>query len=378
MKTAPVLLLSLLVGIVGCSGGTKSSSPSSNPSVTSVAVSPASVSVPTGQTKQFTATVSGSTGVSQAVTWSVVGAGTINSSGLFTASSSAGSATVMAVSQQDTSVSGTAAVTVSQATVNAGNWYGSLTSSDGTQLYATLDFTILQQGSALVAQTAFDVYATTSPSFVSNNCQVAEPLSSAFFLNSVMSGTMSGQNVSLTYTPPDANNPNSTQDIVLTGTRTGSTMSGTFVSPNGATCLPSQTGNFSFQQYTLQQVNYTGDFTIASATGPIAVPFTLSITFPVNATGSLNGQGITIGGCPDYPARSFGMNGQQWGRLFVFTSESVLPSNSPGLQFDGLLNDTAGQTATVFSFGATPVNAFPNCLANENVTSNQMTLTATP
>ena len=88
-------------GTTGGSGGSKTGPP---PTVTSVAVTPTSISVFAGTTQQFTATVVGSAGISTAVTWSVVGSGTITSSGLFTASNNPGPATVMAASQEDPAV----------------------------------------------------------------------------------------------------------------------------------------------------------------------------------------------------------------------------------------------------------------------------------
>jgi hypothetical protein len=87
---------------------------SAPPVLTTITVSPASASVQTGGTRQFTAA-----GLDQfgnpmspqpAFTWSVSGGGTINSSGLFTAGSTAGGPfTVTAASG---GVSGTASVTV--------------------------------------------------------------------------------------------------------------------------------------------------------------------------------------------------------------------------------------------------------------------------
>jgi hypothetical protein len=71
-----------------------------------VACSPTTIAVST--TSQCVATVQGTGGFSSTVTWS--GA---SSSGVFTAPASAGSATVTAVSTQDPSKSGTAAITVS-------------------------------------------------------------------------------------------------------------------------------------------------------------------------------------------------------------------------------------------------------------------------
>ena len=87
---------------------------SAPPVLTSITVSPASASVQTGGTRQFSATGLDQFGNPMSpqptFTWSVSGGGTINSSGLFTAGSTAGGPfTVTAASG---SVSGTASVTV--------------------------------------------------------------------------------------------------------------------------------------------------------------------------------------------------------------------------------------------------------------------------
>ena len=79
------------------------------PAVVSVAVSPASATVQTGGTQQFTATVTGT--ANTAVTWSATG-GTIGGTGLFTAGTSAGAFTVKATSVADPTKSATASVTV--------------------------------------------------------------------------------------------------------------------------------------------------------------------------------------------------------------------------------------------------------------------------
>jgi len=89
----------------------------------SVQVAPATASVQTGQTQQFTATVSGTTNT--AVTWQVSSAsasapsiGTINSSGLYTAPANVptgGTVTITATSQADASKTGTATATVTAA-----------------------------------------------------------------------------------------------------------------------------------------------------------------------------------------------------------------------------------------------------------------------
>ena len=91
-------------------------------STISVSVSPASATVLAGKTQQFTASVSNASNTT--VTWSVDGVaggnstvGTVDSTGLYTAPAAAGNHTVTATSVQDTSKTGSAAVTVTTASV---------------------------------------------------------------------------------------------------------------------------------------------------------------------------------------------------------------------------------------------------------------------
>lgn len=114
----------------------------SNATVTSVTVSPAAPTVTGGTTQQFTATVAGTNNPGQGVTWTV-SAGTINSSGLFTAPAATGAAqsiTITATSTADDTKSGTATVTVPAAysqypapgQVQAGVVYGNAGQFTGT------------------------------------------------------------------------------------------------------------------------------------------------------------------------------------------------------------------------------------------------------
>ena len=86
------------------------------PVLTTVVVSPASASVATGGTQQFTASGKDQNGVAlspqPSFTWTVTGVGGVSSGGLYSAGATAGSATVRAASG---SVSGTASVTVTTA-----------------------------------------------------------------------------------------------------------------------------------------------------------------------------------------------------------------------------------------------------------------------
>ncbi|HEY3358972.1 MAG TPA: glycoside hydrolase family 18 protein [Polyangia bacterium] len=88
-----------------------------------VTVAPASASLLTGATQQFSATVTGST--NPAVTWSVVeaGGGTITSGGLYTAPATAGSYTVKALASADGVTAATATVTVTGG-ASSGLWVG--------------------------------------------------------------------------------------------------------------------------------------------------------------------------------------------------------------------------------------------------------------
>ena len=84
-----------------------------NQTLTTIAVTPASISVQTGTTRQFSTSAADQFGTAltnqPTLTWSVSGVGSISSGGLYTAGSTAGSATVKAASG---SVSGTASVIV--------------------------------------------------------------------------------------------------------------------------------------------------------------------------------------------------------------------------------------------------------------------------
>lgn len=87
------------------------------PTITSVTVSPSTPTLITGQTQQFTATVTGTGSYNQAVTWSASG-GTINAStGLYMAPGTAGSFTVTATSVQDSAKSGSTTVTANPAQI---------------------------------------------------------------------------------------------------------------------------------------------------------------------------------------------------------------------------------------------------------------------
>jgi len=82
---------------------------SSAPATISISISPNSVSLQTGSTQQFSATVTGTTNTT--VTWSA-SAGTISPSGLYTSPAAAGTYTVTATSAADSTKSASTTITV--------------------------------------------------------------------------------------------------------------------------------------------------------------------------------------------------------------------------------------------------------------------------
>src|ERR1700730_7169408 len=110
----PVLLtFALLLLLTACAGISSSSQPRAT--TVGVSVSPTSVALQSGQSKQFEATVTGTPNT--AVTWTA-SIGTVSSSGLYAAPTvtSQSSDTVSAISVADSSKSASGSVTVTSAT----------------------------------------------------------------------------------------------------------------------------------------------------------------------------------------------------------------------------------------------------------------------
>jgi hypothetical protein len=169
----------------------------SAPPAVSVSVSPSTASVQPSQTKQFSATVSGTTNT--AVTWTATG-GTINSSGLYTAPASPGTYTVTATSAADTSKSATATVTVQAVATQILN--ASPTSlAFGNVLVggtSTQTVTITNAGTASVTVTAanftggvFTAPGLTLPATIAPNTSVTVPVQFMPDVSGPFSGSVS-------------------------------------------------------------------------------------------------------------------------------------------------------------------------------------------
>jgi hypothetical protein len=125
------LVLGILLGMSGCGGSLSAAkpangtAPSTNPNsggggsgsqVTAVAITPSAASATVGDTLQFAATVTGTT-TDKSVTWTA-SSGQIDASGKYTAPASAGTDTITATSQADSSQAASVKVTITAQTAS--------------------------------------------------------------------------------------------------------------------------------------------------------------------------------------------------------------------------------------------------------------------
>ena len=216
-------------------------------STISVGISPNSTTLTTGGTRQFTATVSGSTNT--AVTWSVAsGGGTVSTSGLYTAPSTAGTATVLATSVADPRSSALANVTIN---------------APGTVLLSASP-TSVAFGSVLVGGSAS--HALT----LSNTGNSAVTVSSASFTGSGfgLSGitfpftlaAAASKNGSLTFAPSSSGTASGSVSFVSNATNSPATvaLSGSGTTPVQHTAMLSWQGNSTATGYNVYRSTVTG------------------------------------------------------------------------------------------------------------------------
>lgn len=171
------------------------------PTVSTVSVTPATITVTGGATQQFSATVSGTNNPSQSVTWSVSGGGSINASGLYTApaaGASSQSVTVTATSTADNTKAGTAAVTV-PATAGGPPTVSSVSVSPGTATVAGLaqqTFTATVSGtngpSQLVNWTVAPTGTITSGGVLTAPAAISSTQTLTITATSIADGTKAG------------------------------------------------------------------------------------------------------------------------------------------------------------------------------------------
>lgn len=370
-SSALALALLFFLPFVGCkNGATTSTNGGGGPAtVSSVTISPANANVQTGQTQQFTANVTvTNSSTSTAVTWTMVGDGTISSSGLFTAGSTGGQATVMATSVAEPSMGSSAAVNVTPSPVDKGKWYGNMTSSNGTQTLP-LDFNLTQTGNNLAAtqNRVLSMYKAAPPSASCYNFAFNSPALNQFGnviypQNMTLSGAINGSNVTLTLqtvkSPSQSSLSAGAETYNLTGAISpeGLTISGTYQDPSpllAGGCFTGGSGTFSFtQQADLSGKPYTGSVTSGAAgSGGAVIPFTL--TFGLNTSTSNAPSSIAMGAVPNcITAQTYYTQENQTsqvGRYFFIAEGSILGQVIiSGGTASGIMNDPAGQTLDAF------------------------------
>jgi hypothetical protein len=247
----------------------------------SVSISPGSATVQTGQTKQFTATVTGSSNT--AVTWTATG-GAVSNAGLFTAGQTAGNFTVIATSQADTTKSATAQVTVqaapvvsvtvspTSATVQAGQtkqFTATVTGSSNTAVnWTATGGTISNTGLFTAGQTAgnFTVTATSqadTTKSASAQVTVQQPASVSVSISPATASVQAGQTQQFTATVTGSSNTG------VTWTATGGSISNSGLFTAGQT-----TGSFTVTATSAADTTKkaTANVTVNPVSGLMPVP----------------------------------------------------------------------------------------------------------
>jgi len=282
----------------------------------SVTVTPASANVKAGGTQQFTATVVGSTNTS--VTWSIspaTGAGTISSSGLYTAPTTV--TTPLAVTITATSVANTAVkapVTVNLlATPTVSAW----PTASGITYGQALSSSTLTGGTASVAGTFAWTTPTTVPSGGTASQSVTfTPTASTNY--ATVAGTVSVTVVqgtpvitftnsnTVVYRTPLTLAATSTSGVTPTFTEANGTGSGTV---SGTTFTPTAIGTVTITASVTATTNYkagtatqtvtisaaTPTVTVTSTSGAYGTPLTLTATstYLNNGVATATGQAVT-------------------------------------------------------------------------------------
>jgi len=133
-----------------------------------VGISPSSVTLASGGTQQFTATVSGST--TTTVTWTCTG-GTVTTAGLYTAPTTSGTYTVTATSTADTSKSASATVTVGTVSTT----YAEVESNGTIATANAVGSTVTKITGAISSSTDLDYFKVTVPAGVTLKVAMTGP-----------------------------------------------------------------------------------------------------------------------------------------------------------------------------------------------------------
>ncbi len=240
-----------------------------------VTVAPASATLQQGQTQQFTATVTGSTNT--AVTWSATG-GTISSTGLFTAGSTAGSFSVKATSVADTTKFASASVTVQPVSVSISPTTASLTPGQTKQFSATVTGTTntavtWSATGGTISTTGLFTAGSTTGSFSVTATSVADTTKSASASVTIQSAPV----VSVSVSPTSASlQPGQTKQFTATVTGTSNTSvtwtaTGGTISSAGLFTAGQTPGSFSVTATSVADTSKSASASVSVVAPPVSV-----------------------------------------------------------------------------------------------------------
>ncbi len=252
---------------------TKSATAAVTVQAVQISVSPSTATLQPGQTRQFTATVTGSSNT--AVTWSATG-GTVTSSGLYTAGTAAGTFTVTAKSAADPTKTAQATVTIQPVvTVSVSPTTATLQSGQSQQFTATVTgtsntgVTWTASGGTISSTGLFTAGSTAGSNFAVTATSLADSTKSA----SAQITIQPAQTVQISVSPTTATlQPGTTQQFTATVTGTSNTAvtwmaTGGTISSSGLYTAGQSTGNFAVTATSLADASKTATASVNISSG---------------------------------------------------------------------------------------------------------------
>ena len=324
------------------------------PASVGITLTPTSASMQSGTTKQFSATVTGSSNTS--VTWSATG-GSVSSAGLYTAPGSAGTYTVTATSAADTTKKASATVTVTAAaavsvsvspttaSLNAGTtktFTATVTGSSNTAVTWTATGGTVSSAGLYTAPSSAGTYTVTATSAADTtkkaSATVTVTSTAAVAVSISPTSTALAPNANTTFTATVSNSSNT----AVTWSASGGTISGT---GNSITyTAPSSTGSYTVTATSMADTSKQASATITDASNS-AGKFE---GYGANATGGSNVVHVTntsSSGSGSFAAAIassgnhvvFDVGGTISGTFYIPSNTTIdgFSAPSPGITFTG-------------------------------------------
>lgn len=153
--------------------------------VTGISVSPSTTTIDEGETAQFSATVTPSNAGNSAITWSTSGGGSIDSNGLFTATTN-GNYVITATAQDGSGVTGTASITINAAVVLV---TGITVNCSSSTFIKDSQYTFTASVTPLAADNSAVTWSASAGSITSSGVYTASTLGSATITATAQDGS---------------------------------------------------------------------------------------------------------------------------------------------------------------------------------------------